>query len=89
MAMIYFDQVFTNKKTGKTVYFYDFVQVERAQDQELIWVHIQHGLMKLYRLLQVDAENFIAESMNKSCFTRNTNWLDWQRNPELAMIEGS
>lgn len=87
MAMVYFDYAFKSKKTGKKVYFYDFVQVDKAQDQELKWFHVRHGLMKLYRLLQVDAENFIAQDMNTSCFTTNDNWERWLRDPLLAIRE--
>ena len=85
MNTILFDDTFTSKRTGKRIYDYDTMTLDTAQDQQLIWIHSRHGFMRLYKLLQVDTTNFIAQDMHKGCFTSSDNWDEYMHNPELAL----
>ena len=59
--------------------------MEEATDNELVWFHEGYGMMKLYRLLQVDDKNFIAEDLHKYCRTSNPKWETFSEKPELAL----
>ena len=66
---IWFDEIYKTQK-GKKVPFYTFTTVDHAEDGAVAWFHERHGLMKLYKIHKVDAENFIAEDMHQSKY----NW---------------
>ena len=83
MKTIYFDDTLRTRK-GR-VPFYDFTQVSETTDGELVWFHERYGYMKLYRLHQVDADNFIAEDLHTVCRTSDERWSEWGENPLLAL----
>ena len=66
MKTILFDATLTTYK-GKRVHYYDEQDTKSAEDKELRWFHIGYGTMSLYRLHQVDADNFIAEPLDRYC----------------------
>ncbi len=83
MKTVYFDDILRTR-TGLKPY-YDTTEVSNATDGELKWFHIRYGCMHLYRLHQVDADNFIAEDLHIVCSTSNEKWNAWWENPTLAL----
>ena len=84
MKTVYFDDTLRTYK-GKRVPYYDCTQVSNATDGELAWFHEGYGCMKLYRLHQVDADNFVAEDLHILCYTSSEVWRAWSENPLLAL----
>lgn len=80
---VYFDSILRTRRGP--IPFYEITKVEAAQDNQLCWFHTGYGLMRLYRLLQVDNNNFIAEDMHTCCRTNNPDWPAYQKNPELVL----
>ena len=83
MKTIYFDDTLRTRKGLKP--YYECVEVTEAFDGQLAWFHIRYGCMHLYRLHQVDADNFIAEDLHIVCSTSNEKWHSWSENPLLAL----
>ena len=87
MKTVYFDSKLRTRKGW--IPYYDTTEVSNATDGELKWFHDGYGLMCLYRLYQVDADNFIAENLHIVCFTSSEEWDSWLKNPTLALTEKS
>ena len=58
MVTVLFDSILRTKR-GTYIPFWETSYMEEATDNELVWFHEGYGMMKLYRLLQVDDKNFI------------------------------
>lgn len=84
MINVLFDS-YLKCRSGRRLPYYDVSYVEKAEDQELVWFHEGYGLMKLYRLHEVDRENYIAEPTKVSCYTKSDKWDLYKSNPELAL----
>ena len=84
MITVLFDSVLRTKK-GKCIPFWETSHVDKVTDNELVWFHVGYGVMRLYHLLQVDAENFIAEDLHTCCRTSNPKWEVFSEKPELAL----
>ena len=86
MATVYFDSTFRSKKTGNRIYFYDTTTVSEAQDNQLIWFHTSYGRCHLYKLLQVDDTNYIAQDMHKTLWHTDPDREYRLAHPELEII---
>ena len=83
MKTIYFDDTLRTRKGS--IPYYDMTEVSNATDGELMWFHVRYGWMRLYRLHQVDTDNFIAEDLHIVCTTSSEKWDSWSENPALAL----
>lgn len=83
---VFFDSTFKSKNTGKIFYDYDTTTMPEAHDNELVWVHIHYGRMRLYKLLQVDDSNYIAQDMHKFLWPGDENYEHRLAHPELEII---
>jgi len=83
MKTVYFDTLLRTRKGVKA--YYETAEVSNATDGELVWFHSAYGLMRLYRLHEVDCDNFVAEDLRVVCSTKSELWRSWGENPSLAL----
>lgn len=84
MVTVLFDSILRTKR-GTYIPFWETSYMEEATDNELVWFHEGYGMTKLYRLLQVDDKNFIAEDLHTYCRTSNPKLETFIEKPELAL----
>ena len=85
---VYFDSTL-KCQSGKRIPYYDIGYTDDdTKDQDLRWFHEGYGYFRLYRLLKVDEENFIAEDLYHVMRTDNEKWNLYVEHPELLLAEG-
>lgn len=86
MVFVYFDSILKTRNGKKIPYWESsYLNDNEVADNQLTWFHEGYGLMKLYKLLKVDDNNYIAENMKRSIRTGSPNWPEYSEHPALAL----
>lgn len=83
---VYFDSRLKTKTKGTIPYYDISFNVANCEDKKLMWFHEGYGMMRLYRIHQIDrSSDFIAELAGPICRTSSSEWTSYLENPEYAM----